>query len=189
MPYLKETLEDLRSRQPDEKNPYRARIVVVGSEIDDYDFSELMESCRAYVCADRYCYGAIPGRQRIPISEEPVNEEGEDLLTQICRYYLETSQCPRFMSREKVEGRRELVKQLVEEYHADGVMYEQLKFCDFWGYERTLAPVVISEELGIPCMSVDRDYAVRGSGQLMTRVQAFVESIEIKKIQKGGGVQ
>ena len=38
-------------------------------------------------------------------------------------------------------------------------------------------------------MSVDRDYAVRGSGQLMTRVQAFVESIEIKKIQKGGGVQ
>ena len=102
------------------------------------------------------------------------------------------------MSREKVDGRRELVKQLVEEYHADGVMYEQLKFCDFWGYERTLAPVVISEERGIPCMSVDRDYAVRGSGQLMTRVQAFVESIEIKKIQKqqkeqikqeGGGAQ
>ena len=93
------------------------------------------------------------------------------------------------MSREKVDGRRELVKQLVEEYHADGVMYEQLKFCDFWGYERTLAPVVISEELGIPCMSVDRDYAVRGSGQLMTRVQAFVESIEIKKIQKGGGAR
>ena len=195
LPYLKETLEDLRSRQPDEKNPYRARIVVVGSEIDDYDFSELMESCRAYVCADRYCYGSIPGRQRIPISEGPVNEAGEDLLTQICRYYLETSQCPRFMSREKVDGRREPVKQLVEEYHADGVMYEQLKFCDFWGYERTLAPVVISEELGIPCMSVDRDYAVRGSGQLMTRVQAFVESIEIKKIQKqqikqeGGGAQ
>ena len=93
------------------------------------------------------------------------------------------------MSQEKVQGRRDLVKQLVEEYHADAVLYEQLKFCDFWGYERTLAPLVNGEELGFPCISVDRDYVVRGSGQLMTRVQAFVESIEFKKLQKKKGGQ
>lgn len=186
LPYLRETLDDLRNRQPDAKNPYRARIVVVGSEIDDYDFSELMESCRAYVCADRYCYGSIPGRRQIPLDDR---EGAEDVLTQVCRWYLETNECPRFMSQEKVQGRRDLVKQLVEEYHADGVLYEQLKFCDFWGYERTLAPLVIGEELGIPCISVDRDYVVRGSGQLMTRVQAFVESIEFKKLQKKKGGQ
>jgi hypothetical protein len=30
---------------------------------------------------------------------------------------------------------------------------------------------------------------VRGSGQLATRMQAFVESLEIKKIQKGGSAR
>ena len=36
-----------------------------------------------------------------------------------------------------------------------------------------------------PVLSVDRPYAVGTSGQIKTRVQAFVESIEIKKIQGG----
>ena len=73
---------------------------------------------------------------------------------------------------------------MVEEYHADGVVFEQAKFCDFWGYERTVVPYILNNEKGIPTMSVDREYVVRRSGQLMTRTQAFVESLEIKKIQK-----
>jgi len=32
--------------------------------------------------------------------------------------------------------------------------------------------------------TVDRQYTASASGQLRTRVQAFVESLEIKKIQK-----
>ncbi len=36
-------------------------------------------------------------------------------------------------------------------------------------------------------LSVDRPYIVGASGQMRTRIQAFVESIEIKKLQKGAG--
>ena len=43
------------------------------------------------------------------------------------------------------------------------------------------------EEYGIPTLGIDREYVVRGSGQLSTRIQAFMESLEIKKIRKGGG--
>ena len=177
LPYLEETLEDLRHRQKDEKNHWRARVVVVGSEIDDYTFSEIMEACHCYVVADRYCYGSIPGRQQIKLNDD------EPALDQVCRAYLQTNQCPRFMAQDKIEGRRELIKKLVEEYHADGVIYEQAKFCDFWGYERMLAGRVMAEEYGIPTTQIDREYVVSGSGQLMTRIQAFVESLEIKKIQ------
>jgi len=180
LPYLEETLEDIRTRKPDEKNPWRARIVVVGSELDDYAFSEILEFAGAYVVADRYCFGSLPGRQQILLNEE------EDVLTQVCRNYLETSQCPRFMSKEKVAERTETVRRLAEEYHADGVVYEQAKFCDFWGYERVLQSGIMANELGIPCLCIDREYVVRGSGQLATRIQAFMESLEIKKIQKGG---
>jgi benzoyl-CoA reductase/2-hydroxyglutaryl-CoA dehydratase subunit BcrC/BadD/HgdB len=78
------------------------------------------------------------------------------------------------------------VRDLVLDYHADGIIIEQAKFCDFWGYERTLNTQVMQEEYGIPTLGIDREYVVRGSGQLATRVQAFVESLEYKMIKKGG---
>ena len=36
-----------------------------------------------------------------------------------------------------------------------------------------------------PVLSIDRPYAVGTSGQLRTRIQAFVESLEIKRINAG----
>lgn len=175
---LRETAEELKTRVPDEKNNYRAKIVVVGSEMDDPEFTKLIEESGALVVADRYCFGALPGRQEIKLAD------GEDILTQICYHYMKTCQCPRYMSQEKVNGRRDYVKELVEEYHADGVLYEQLKFCEYWGYERALASKVMNDEYGVPSASVDRQYTASASGQLRTRVQAFVESLEIKKIAK-----
>ena len=72
---------------------------------------------------------------------------------------------------------------LVEEYHADGIIYEQMKFCSYWSFERTLQSHVLAEEYHIPTLSIDRPYQAKSSGQLRTRVQAFVESLEIKKIK------
>lgn len=175
---LRYTAEELKTREPDAKKNFRAKIVVVGSEMDDPDFTSLIEDSGALVVADRYCFGALPGRQEIKINSD------EDILTQICLHYLKTSQCPRFMSHEKVRERRDYVKQLVDEYNADGVMYEQLKFCEYWGYERALASYVMSGDYGVPTAAVDRQYTASASGQLRTRVQAFVESLEIKKIAK-----
>ena len=181
LPYLRETLEDLRAREADADDRWRARVVVVGSELDDYDFDEIMENARCYVAADRYCFGSIPGRQQIPLTDD------EPALDQVCRFYLETNLCPRFMSHEKIQQRRDVVRDLVRDYKADGLVIEQAKFCDFWGYERTLNTQVMQEEYGIPTLGIDREYVVRGSGQLATRIQAFVESLEIKKIRKEGG--
>ena len=178
LPALRETAEELKTRVPDAKKNYRAKIVVVGSEMDDPEFTSLIEDSGALGVADRFCFGALPGRQEI------ILKDGEDVLSQICLHYLKTSQCPRFMSHEKVQERRDYVKKLVEDYNADGVMYEQLKFCEYWGYERALASYVMTNDYGVPTAAVDRQYTASASGQLRTRVQAFVESLEIKKIQK-----
>ena len=42
----------------------------------------------------------------------------------------------------------------------------------------------MSEDYGVPTAAVDRQYTASASGQLRTRVQAFVERLEIKRIQK-----
>ena len=176
---LEETLEELKTREPDSKNPFRARVVVVGSEIDDVDFVKLIEETGAYVCADRFCYGSLPGRVPIELNDD------EDALTQVCRHYMTQSQCPRYMNTAKMLGRREYVNALAKEYKADGIIYEQIKFCDPWAYERMVGSHVLHDDFGYPVLSVDRPYNIAGSGQMRTRVQAFVESIEIKKIQGG----
>ncbi len=178
---LRETAEELKTRQPDAKKNFRAKIVVVGSELDDPDFTKLFEEAGALVVADRFCFGSLPGREEIRLTDDG------DVLEQILLHYMHTSQCPRYMSQDKVNGRKEYVRQLVEEYHADGVVYEQLKFCEYWGYERALASHIITNDFGIPSVSVDRQYTANASGQLRTRIQAFVESLEIKKIQKAKG--
>ena len=43
----------------------------------------------------------------------------------------------------------------------------------------------MKEKYGYPVLSIDRPYAVGTSGQLRTRIQAFVESLEIKCINAG----
>ena len=176
---LEQTLEELKTRQPDARSPFRARVVLVGSEMDDVDVVKLIEDSGAYVCADRYCYGSFPGRDPIGLTDD------EDALTQICRQYMYRGQCPRFMNQAKIQERRSYVAGLAKEYGADGIIYEQVKFCDPWAYEKMVGSHVLREDFGYPVLSVDRPYSIGVSGQLRTRVQAFVESIEIKKLQGG----
>ena len=176
---LEETLKELKTRKPDEKNFFRARIVMVGSEVDDPEFIKLVESTGAFVCADRYCCGSFPGRNPIELTDD------EDALTQICRQYMYRAQCPRMMDTPKMLERREYVNKLAKEYDADGIIYEQIKFCDPWAYERMMGSHILHNDYGYQVLSIDRPYNVAGSGQLRTRVQAFIESLEIKKIQGG----
>ncbi len=180
MPYIKETLEELKKRKPEPNSSYRARVAVMGSEMDDYRFTELMEQCGALVVADRYCFGTLPGYEHIELDEN-------DPVRSVADHYLKVSLCPRYMNEEKKTQRREIPKYFVEEYNAEGIIYESLKFCDYWGYERSISQNITANEFGIPAVSVELSYTVSASGQLKTRVQAFVENLEIKRIAKMKG--
>ncbi len=179
MDKLKETAKELKTRKPDQKKDYRVKILLAGSEVDDPDFIKLIEESGARVVADRYCFGSFPGRVEIPLNDE------EDVLTQICRHTVMQCQCPRYIDAERIAQRKEYLDALAREYHADGIMIQQMNFCNFWPYERTGAARILSEEYGWPVLNVDRPYTSGSSGQMRTRVQAFVESIEIKKIHGG----
>ena len=179
LPYLQETLEELKTREPEPKFPFRARVALVGSEVDDPEFTKLIESCGAMVVADRYCFGSFPSRGQIVI------QPGETAFDAICRHYLHWNQCARFMDGMKIDQRHSEVKRLVDEFKADGVIYENMKFCEFWSYEKVLASHIFVNELHIPTCTIEKEYALGAVGQLRTRFQAFIESLEIKNIQGG----
>ncbi len=180
LPYLRETLEEIRDRAPDAKPEFRARVILAGSEIDDPEFTKLLEFCGARVVGDRYCFGSVPSREQIEV------REGESPFEAICRHYLETNLCARFMSEEKIDQRTDVLEAMVKEYKADGVVVESMKFCEFWSYEKVLASHILSEERGIPTCQIEKDYTLTGAGQLRTRFQAFVEGLEIKRLEKTG---
>ena len=179
LPYLRETAEELKTREPDDRWPFRCKVVLAGSENDDPDFTKLIESCGAEVVADRYCYGAV--ESRIPI----VVKEGQEPLDAIARHYLDTSNCPRFMPQNTMRERKQRIADLARDYHADGVIVASNKFCEYWSYERVIDTIVLPRDFGLPVCSIEKEYINSASGQLRTRFQAFVESIEIKKIQEG----
>ena len=156
---------------------YEFHVIQLVSEVCPHDLIlPYLEGCGAMVVADRYCFGSFPSRERIEI------QDGETAFDAICRHYLHWNQCARFMEGAKIDQRHAEVKRLVDEFHADGVIYENMKFCEFWSYEKVLASHILTEEMGVPCCTIEKEYALGSIGQLRTRFQAFVESLEIKKI-------
>ena len=179
LPYLRETAEEMKTREADMKKEFRCKVVLAGSENDDPDFIKLIESCGARVVADRFCYGAVEARQPIEIAE------GQDVLDAISRHYLKTSNCPRFMPQDEMRIRKQRLADLCHDYHADGIIVASNKFCEYWSYERVIDTVIMRRDYGIPVCSIEKEYINSASGQLRTRFQAFIESIEIKQIQEG----
>ena len=179
LPYLRETAEEMKTREADHKKNYRCKVVVAGSENDDPDFIKLIEGCGALVVCDRYCYGAVEARQPIEIAE------GQDVLDAIARHYLKTSNCPRFMPQDEMRVRKQRLADLCRDYKADGIIVTSNKFCEYWSYERVIDTIIMRRDYGIPVCSIEKEYINSASGQLRTRFQAFVESIEIKQIQEG----
>ena len=153
----------------------RARIMVMGGKLDNPDYIRAIESQGAVVVADRLCLGALPS------ALDPVKLEG-DPYRNLAEHYLTKVHCARMM--EKRDDRIAELIDLVREYRVDGVIIEVLKFCDIWNIDTITAIEALRKE-GIPVMRLEREYRHTGEGQLITRTQAFLESIEGRRIASG----
>lgn len=166
--FLEEKLAMFVRTLPDRKRitNYRARLLVVGGQLDDPSYIETIESLGALVVADRFCTGSIPGLDPIAIENDPIES--------IAHHYLNKISCPRMM--EEFDSRLDCLLQTIADYSVDGVLIEYVKFCDLWGIE---APHLVAtlRNQGIPAICLEREYRFTGEGQLRTRVQAFLESL------------
>ena len=159
--------------------------LIIGDEADGarYPFGLGADRSGAanLIVHDGYLYIGEYNDEEIPL------EEGKDVLQSIADYYMWRNQCPRAMGPENIIARKKYIFDLAEKYRADGIIVENMKFCEYWGYERAQDGMWFYEgyELprSIPVCQIEKDYTSAASGQLRTRFQAFIESLEIKKIQ------
>ncbi len=144
----------------------RKRVFLYGSELDDPEWVEVLESQGALVVADGLCFGAR-------MFWDLVDETG-DPLDAIAKRYYERWPCPRVMD---VKGRQERIRQILRDWKADAIVGERLVMCQLWGAERVLTDLD-ARETGVPTLWLEREYLLGGVGQMKTRVQAFLESLE-----------
>jgi benzoyl-CoA reductase/2-hydroxyglutaryl-CoA dehydratase subunit BcrC/BadD/HgdB len=159
--YLKE-LEHKKT-----ESEYRARLMLIGSSVDDPAFIKIIEDKGGLVVTDALCFG---GRYSGP----HVEEEGDPLLS-LARSYLMRRPCPRM-----TDGHAALYAFIVEMMHTfnvDGIIFQKIRYCTLWGG----ASLFLERKLkasGIPFLSIDREHVVTNAGQIATRLQAFIEMIE-----------
>jgi benzoyl-CoA reductase/2-hydroxyglutaryl-CoA dehydratase subunit BcrC/BadD/HgdB len=89
------------------------------------------------------------------------------------------------MEQQEMRHRKKVLADYATEYKADGIIVASNKFCEYWSYERMIDTIVLPRDYGFPVCSIEKEYINTASGQLRTRFQAFVESVELKKIQEG----
>ncbi len=64
-------------------------------------------------------------------------------------------------------------KRLYNDPQLKGIIYHTVKFCDFYSFEYA----ELKDHANLPLLKIESDYTVQSSGQLLTRLEAFAESI------------
>jgi len=148
--------------------PRGPRLMIVGGELDDPVYLEVIESLGATIVADQLCWGSK--------TFSTLTDERIDPIEAIARRMLDHLPCPRML-----DGYPKRLASLVEavnEHRVDGIICERLKFCDLWGGEVEMLRRSVRQEVRRPLLVLERDYlTAAGVGQLRTRVQAFLETL------------
>ncbi len=163
-------LRDLLSELRDAEGiaDHRARLMVLGSILDDPEYLRVIESQGGLVVTDSTCFGSR-------IMWKDVREAREDPIQALAQYYVaDRHSCPRTFGEH--ERRAQFVREMVREFKVDGVVGERLSFCDQWGFAQYSIESDMKED-GIPYLPLEREYILSGVGQLRTRIQAFLETL------------
>ncbi len=164
---LQELLDELV--QSEGSGDYRARLMIVGGELDDPEYIEIIEEQGGLVVTDSTCFGSR-------LMWTPVDEAEEDPIRALARYYIaDRPSCPRMYGDQP--KRIAFTREMIKEFKVDGVIGERLLFCDQWVVEHYMTTQDLKKD-GTPFMALDREYILSGKGQLRTRVQAFLETLE-----------
>ena len=151
------------------------RVMVTGSISDEIDLFELIEDTdKAIIVGENLCFG-------IRYEGNEIKEDG-DPIEAMAHHYLGKSVCPRMFG--KYKERLALLKERIERSHADGVIMQNIRFCDLHGAENALFERDL-EAIGIPCLRVEREYGPHiDAGRMKLRINAFLERITAGKRQQ-----
>ncbi|KYH34335.1 R-phenyllactate dehydratase beta subunit [Clostridium tepidiprofundi DSM 19306] len=162
--------DELDERVKTGKKSDKKRIMITGTPmaLPNWKMHDIIEKLNAEVVVEETCTGTR-------YFENEVCEDGEtidDLVKNLADRYLKVN-CACFTPN---EGRIDDILRYAKEYNVDGVIDYGLSFCHTYAIEDSSIQKALKEN-NIPVMRVETDYSTEDSGQIKTRIEAFLEMI------------
>jgi bzd-type benzoyl-CoA reductase N subunit len=167
--WLRNLLEELATSE--NTHTSRARLMVVGSVMTNPEFIESIEEQGGLVVTDELCTSTR-------YWSDPVILDGDKTpIEAISQRYLNNFPCARMFPSDERFNR---ILELVRDFRVDGVISQIIRYCVPYAHDLPLLTERL-EAQGIPTLALDVEYGTSGSGQIRTRVQAFLEMLEVNR--------
>ncbi len=162
-----DTLQGILEKLPQgpEEKDSKVRLMILGSEDDDTEFLQMVESLGAIFVVDDHCTGSRYFWNEVTTNQNP--------LEAIAARYVERVPCPSkdWPQRTRIEH----IKKLAQDWGVQGAIVIQQKFCD--PHELDIPAIIESlKQIGVPAQFLEFDVTVP-VGQFKTRVEAFLEML------------
>jgi len=165
--HLKMIIEILNERENiDITN--KKRIILVGSVVDNNDFTELIENSGAFIASDVLCFGTRNFTDDVDL------KIGESPLESISKRLYYRLSCPRMM--DDHQRRLDFLKEEIKRAKIEGVVLQRINNCDLHGCDNMLFTHEL-KDLDIPVLNMDREFYQADTNRLQTRIEAFLEMI------------
>jgi bcr-type benzoyl-CoA reductase subunit C len=160
-------LEDLIASLKRKKRPVmagRPRIMVAGSICDDAELISLIEDAGSVVVAEGLCFGMRGAADEVSLKGDPIGALAER--------YMQESACPRFIM--SYDERVKFLQQKAREAAVDGVLLQNVRFCEFHGSENSILEKAF-EDIGVPALRLEREFGpLNETGRVRLRVDGLL---------------
>ena len=148
------------------------RLILAGGCLEDVGHVEMIESLGGRIVADNTCLGYRSASIEI--------EEEGDPIDNVARGYLQHLSCARMVN--LYRQRLAFIESARKEFNAEGLIFEKLAFCVLYGGDMFIYKNEM-KKWNFPMLALEKTYEDPDSGQLKTRVQAFLEELSNRRRQ------
>ena len=162
---LKELLEQIKTSSNGKNSG--TRLMLLGSENDDIQFVQMVESVNGTVVIEDHCIGTR-------YFWNNVTDTDSDPINSIAKRYVERPACPSkdWMDRSRIDH----IMQLAKDYDVKGAIVIQQKFCD--PHELDIPAIIKAlNSVDVKTLFLEFDVTVP-IGQFKIRVEAFLEMLQ-----------
>ncbi len=142
-------------------------ISILGARMGN-ELYQMVSQCMPYPVTNDSCVGNRTVGQMVP----PQELDFDGLMDWYASILLGQVPCMRMLDN---TGR----KQLYNDPSLKGIIYHTVKFCDFYSFEYS----EIKEKTDVPLLKIESDYTLQSNGQLLTRLEAFAESLSDHEVE------
>ncbi len=166
---LESLLRELEAkRSSDSLSKKKVRLMLGGSILNNVEFIRGIEEMGGMVVIDAICTGARYWWGTVDETKEP--------LEALSSYYLNKFGCARMYPAESL--RYNHILHLAKEYRVAGFISAVIRTCAMNINDQVRVRERLSDEINVPTLILDMEYGTGATGQIKTRVQAFIEMIQ-----------